>query len=199
MRVRTAVLVLTLVLLPGCMAASLRGLHSPDNHAFEPRMLGRWHGVTPRSPGSFLDETYWEPSGDWVVESGPRGSFRAIQRDQGDTLVYAGSAFRLADRLFLDLQPDSEVASRCNAFALFPCHAFASLEFVGDTMIVGYLRTDWLTEAAEEGELPEAVGLALTEDEEALLTGAPSELEKMMVKAAAAEGAFSIGKFVRER
>jgi hypothetical protein len=179
----------------GCMATSLHSL-ARDHRVSEPRIFGRWHG-TPPPESMHFDETTWEPAGNWVIESRPDGAFRATQRTGDVTMVYAGSVVRLGERLFLDLETDSLEWLKCSVFPIFPCHAFASLSFDGDTMLVGYLRTEWLTEAAREGELPEAVGLMLTEEGDALLTGGTPDLEALMIRAARTDEAFSIGKLVR--
>jgi hypothetical protein len=200
MKLRSVEMLATVLLATsGCVAASLQSIRSAGDLVAESRMLGRWHGVPPPKGAPLFDEAHWEPGRDWVVESRPNGQFRATVHDVEGTIVYAGAVVRLGDRLFLDLWPDSSEAEACRVFPLLPCHVFASLTFDRDTMVVGYLRSDWVTNAVREGRVSPSVGLAHTEDDEALLTGGPEEVRDMLAVAARSPGAFSIGKLVPAR
>ena len=193
-------LVAVLLASAGCVAASLFPLSNGEEVVAELRMLGRWKGLPPPVTNrSLFDETYWEPGGDWTIESGPHQSFRATQREDGATRVYAGRVVRLGRQLFLDLSPDSAEAASCEGFPMLACHAFFSVRFAGDTMIVGYLRSDWLEEASADGRLAAGTGLALTEEDEALLTGKAPELQKILLQAAGDPKAFSIGRLLRAK
>ncbi|OGF18005.1 MAG: hypothetical protein A2W00_15140 [Candidatus Eisenbacteria bacterium RBG_16_71_46] len=191
-------LVALLLASAGCVASSLFPLSDGAEVVAESRMLGKWKGLSPPSTGGNLfDETYWEPGGDWTIEATPHQSFRATQREDGVTTVYAGRVVRLGSHLFLDLAPDSAETARCNLFPALLCHASFSVRFAGDTMVVGYLRSDWLESARADGRLPAGTALAFTEEDEALLTGKTPELQKILVQAAGDPRAFSIGRLLR--
>lgn len=193
------ILLAALLGISGCMTTSLRSIATAGNIVPEPSILGHWQGVAPPAGKPWPDETYWTPEPDWVVESRPGDRFRAVARDAKDTTVFSGCVVRLGDRLFLALEPDSTELAHCRAFPMIPCHTFASLAFDRDTMIVGYLRSDWVIQAVKDKRLSASAGLVVTEEDEALLAGNPDEVRALLLEASRSPDAFSIGKLVRKR
>ena len=182
----------------GCVSTSLHALSEGADFVTEPRMFGNWVGVSPPAGnGTLFDDTYWEPDGDWTIEAASHQSFRATQRDGATTAAYAGSVVRIGSHLFLDLVSDSAASAKCKVFPSVPVHAFFRVQSDGDTMIVGCLRPNWLTSAVVDGRLPARTGLAITEEDEALLTGGTSELQTLVVLATADPRAYSIGRLLR--
>lgn len=166
---------------------SLYPLYTDQDVVFEPALLGEWV-----SEDDSTETMTFEKQGE------NKYKLRYIDQDsvEGELAV---QLLRLNGALFMDIslgESDLKLSS-LHIFVLLPVHNFFLISQLDSTLQLSSLEFGWLKELLEKE--PEAIRHEKV-DSSIVLTAAPKELQKFLLKHLKTEGAFDEGgKFRRNK
>ncbi|MFZ1685427.1 MAG: hypothetical protein WAU88_15025 [Candidatus Zixiibacteriota bacterium] len=173
---RFAILVISALTLASCMA-SLYPLYLPENLTSLKGIEGKWESDSTE----IGDET-------WEFSKHDSLSYDLIYTEFGSPAPFSVHFVKLDSYLFIDLSPKpAESDNETYSGMLVPTHIFGRVWFQGDSLVIGWLDPEWLSDKLEAGD----VSLNHEEREnDQLLTAPTQELQAFAVRYANDPDAF---------
>jgi hypothetical protein len=139
---RFAILVISALILTSCMA-SLYPLYLPENLTLLKGIEGKWESDSTE----IGDET-------WEFTKHDSLSYDLIYTEFGNPGSFDAHFVKLDTYLFIDMSPKpAESDNETYSGMLVPTHLFGRVWFQGDSLIIGWLDSEWLDEKIEDGEI----------------------------------------------
>ncbi len=170
-------LLLTAVLLTGCVPQTLFPLHNDDTLAFEPLLLGVWAEDDD-------DER-------WTFSAHQPHSYRLVHRDgEGRAAAFEAHLVDLGGELFLDLLPADPGEDWNGLFSLhvLRVHTFMHVVVDEEELQLTFMNLDWLRDYLEEN--PSALRHRTIEEDQVLVIAPTQELQDFVIEHLSTEGAF---------
>lgn len=128
---KTAVVLVIILFLAGCVVPSLHPLFTEKDLVFDPALVGTWAEEDQEETWAFLK------SGDNVYD--------LIHTAEGLPVKYEAHLGRLGEFMFLDVYPgEPEVKNDFYKLHLIPVHTFWRVWIEGDVLRIAMLDPDWL-------------------------------------------------------
>jgi hypothetical protein len=181
--VRFAILVISALTLIGCLA-SLHPLYLPENLTAVRGIEGKWE-----SDSTEIGEESWEFSKHDSL------SYDLIYTEFGNPASFNAYFVKLDSYLFIDMSPKpAQSDNDTYSGMLVPTHLFGRVWFQGDSLVIGWLDSEWLDDKIEAGE----VSLSHeSQENDKLLTASTEELQAFVLRYANDPDAFPTGTLTR--
>lgn len=166
MRNLTLLIVVTGLLVCGCLVPSLHPLFTDKDIAVRSELIGDWAS----EDGDAL----------WLFQLEPDSSYSLAYVENNDTSWFVTHLVELRNRLFMDMYPDpNDALSDAYKVHLVAAHTFSKINFDSGIVTISVLDTDWLRARNDSGKLNLAHELLGPGD--LILTASTEELQIFML------------------
>jgi hypothetical protein len=180
---RAAVLVLSWLVLPGCLVLNLNPAYDDESLAWEPALLGRWQNT--------------EDNVSVEITRGEWKSYKIHYVHPIETGDLTGYLTLVGDERYLDVMP---ARGQDRGSFVIPVHAVLRIRLHDDRLEVAALSYDWFFDMLKAGKPIAGLGVSLDQKENALIVSPTGKLRAWLRTQAPDSPVFgAVATFNRQR
>ena len=171
-------LLLILVLFPGCLVTSLHPLGGEEDIVFDENLIGTW-----------IDD-----DGDgWAFSKGEKNTYKLIIFDKENEVEFNAKLVKLGDKLFLDICPERLDTKSIYDILMLPTHTFMKFSLEDSELSLGLNEPKWFNDRIEQNK-DIGIQYTISDDDIVILTAPTEELRAFYLKHADENDFFDFDK-----